>query len=189
MTIGERIKRIRLLRGMTQWELGVAVGFDERSADTRIAQYETNYRVPKENTLDEIAKVLQVNRYNLYIPNDGLKCAEDLILALFWLEEDFPGFIHFFDLVPDLYLPQTFDEEMPPLRYYPSGNMLDVPKIGMYFSDFISDSVMKEWKYHKEQLQKGEITKNEYFDWKLNWPKSSDGGGQYAPTYQWKKSK
>ena len=34
---------------MTQKELGLAVGFEEKGADNRIAQYETNYRVPKGN--------------------------------------------------------------------------------------------------------------------------------------------
>ena len=37
MKIGDRIKRIRTMRGMTQKELGLAVGFPTRSADVRIA--------------------------------------------------------------------------------------------------------------------------------------------------------
>ena len=47
MTVGEKIKKIRTFRGITQKELGLAVGFEEKGADNRIAQYETNYRVPK----------------------------------------------------------------------------------------------------------------------------------------------
>ena len=47
MTVGEKIKFIRNFRGITQKELGVGIGFDEKGADNRIAQYETNYRVPK----------------------------------------------------------------------------------------------------------------------------------------------
>ena len=47
MTVGEKIKKIRTFRGMTQKELGLAIGFEEKGADNRIAQYETNYRVPK----------------------------------------------------------------------------------------------------------------------------------------------
>ena len=41
MAIGERIHFFRTLRGMTQKYLGMAVGFPERSADVRLAQYET----------------------------------------------------------------------------------------------------------------------------------------------------
>ena len=49
MAIGDRIKRARNFRGMTQKELGMAVGLDEKSADIRIAQYESGTRTPKES--------------------------------------------------------------------------------------------------------------------------------------------
>ena len=60
MTVGEKIKKIRTFRGMTQKELGLAIGFEEKGADNRIAQYETNYRVPKRELLDKIAQALRV---------------------------------------------------------------------------------------------------------------------------------
>ena len=41
MAIGERIHFFRLLRGMTQKYLGMSLGFPEKSADVRLAQYET----------------------------------------------------------------------------------------------------------------------------------------------------
>ena len=58
MAVGDRIKRARNLRGMTQKELGIAIGFEEKSADIRIAQYESNTRTPKEELLRKIAEVL-----------------------------------------------------------------------------------------------------------------------------------
>ena len=33
MTLGERIKRIRTFRGLTQRELGLKLGYEERNAD------------------------------------------------------------------------------------------------------------------------------------------------------------
>ena len=39
MAIGERIRFIRNLRGMTQKWLGQAVGFPQKTADIRMAQY------------------------------------------------------------------------------------------------------------------------------------------------------
>lgn len=57
MAIGDRIKRARNFRGMTQKELGMAVGLDEKSADIRIAQYESGTRTPKEDLLKKIAEV------------------------------------------------------------------------------------------------------------------------------------
>lgn len=49
MAIGERIRFIRNLRGMTQKLLGTAIGFPEKTADIRLAQYESGTRTPKED--------------------------------------------------------------------------------------------------------------------------------------------
>ena len=39
MAIGERIHFFRTLRGMTQKYLGQSIGFPEKTADVRVAQY------------------------------------------------------------------------------------------------------------------------------------------------------
>lgn len=44
MAIGERIRFFRNLRGMTQKWLGQAVGFPQKTADIRMAQYESGSR-------------------------------------------------------------------------------------------------------------------------------------------------
>ena len=51
MAIGERIHFFRILRGMTQKYLGTIVGFPERNADVRLAQYETGQENRKRNLL------------------------------------------------------------------------------------------------------------------------------------------
>ena len=89
MAVGDRIKRARNLRGMTQKELGIAIGFEEKSADIRIAQYESNTRTPKEELLRKIAEVLDVNYRSLYEPT--LYAAEDVMYTLFELDEHYPG--------------------------------------------------------------------------------------------------
>jgi transcriptional regulator with XRE-family HTH domain len=89
MAVGDRIKRARNLRGMTQKELGIAIGFEEKSADIRIAQYESNTRTPKEELLHKIAEVLNVNYRSLYEPT--LYAAEDVMYTLFELDEHYPG--------------------------------------------------------------------------------------------------
>ena len=71
MTVGDKIKKIRTFRGMTQKELGVAIGLEEKGADNRVAQYETNYRVPKKDLLNKIAEVLRVDRQNFYTDARG----------------------------------------------------------------------------------------------------------------------
>ena len=56
MAIGERIRYFRNKRGMTQKYLGTAVGFPEKSADVRLAQYESGTRSPKSELTKALAK-------------------------------------------------------------------------------------------------------------------------------------
>ena len=51
MTIGDKIKKIRTFRHMTQAELGAALGWGDKGAN-RLAQYETNYRVPRKDLVN-----------------------------------------------------------------------------------------------------------------------------------------
>lgn len=87
MDIGYRIKYIRNLKGLTMKELGVAVGFDEKSADIRIAQYEAGSRIPRENIVKRLADVLSVIPKALTIPN--VKSIDDIIQILFVFEDKF----------------------------------------------------------------------------------------------------
>ena len=67
MTIGDKIKKIRTFRNMTQAELGAALGWGDKGAN-RLAQYETNYRVPRKDLVTEMAKILDVNPLALHEP-------------------------------------------------------------------------------------------------------------------------
>ena len=69
MAIGERIRFLRNLRGMTQKYLGLLIGFPERSADVRLAQYETGARTPKADLTETLAKALDVSPHALNVPN------------------------------------------------------------------------------------------------------------------------
>jgi len=82
---------------LTQRELGLKLGYEERNADVRIAQYESCYRVPKNNTLMEMAKILNIN----YIHSIGVApgCAEDIVLTFLWIDEDGRNTIHLFQFI------------------------------------------------------------------------------------------
>ena len=69
MAIGERIRFIRNLRGMTQKYLGMAVGFPERAADVRMAQYESGTRTPKADLTKTLAHALDVSPAALEVPD------------------------------------------------------------------------------------------------------------------------
>ena len=61
MNTGTKIRELRMIRGMTQKQLGIAMGFTERSADIRIAQYESGKRYPKKVLLEQFATVFSVS--------------------------------------------------------------------------------------------------------------------------------
>lgn len=46
MTIGERIKKIRVFRKMTMDDLGGVLGFEGKNMSVRISQYETVHVFP-----------------------------------------------------------------------------------------------------------------------------------------------
>lgn len=192
MTVGEKIRVIRTFRGMTQKELGLSVGFDEKGADNRIAQYETDYRVPRKEMLDKIALALTVNRLNFYSAGKGDSAPEDLLRTLFWLEESGMGGITLFQLVPNQHEPTWQGERSEAAdtaaRYEPSDNWPLRPPVAMYFNALVDD-YMREWLVRQQEYRAGEITREEYFEWKLNWPDTCDDLGKVTPTIKWRKNK
>ena len=38
-----------------------------------------------------------------------------------------------------------------------------------------------------DELKSGVITRDEYFEWKINWPYTCDDCGKYEPKKQWRK--
>ncbi len=88
MAIGERIRFIRNLRGMTQKYLGMSIGFTEKTADVRMAQYESGARTPKENMTSDLANVLGVCPQALAVRQPSLnfvpKSSTALGLFAYW---------------------------------------------------------------------------------------------------------
>lgn len=85
MTIGQRIKKIREFRGMTQRFLGLQLGFPENTADVRIAQYESGNRVPKQSVIHRLADVLGVSP-KVFSATVCLS-RDDMMQSIFWMEE------------------------------------------------------------------------------------------------------
>jgi transcriptional regulator with XRE-family HTH domain len=134
------------MRGLTQRELGLAVGFGEKSADVRIAQYESGTRTPKEKMIADIAKVLRVSSQALTVPD--IKSCVGLAHTLFALEDLYGIQIN---QAGGLYC-LTLDKYKNP-GYI---SMLEM---------FIS------WHTEMEKLKKGEITEDEYNTWRYTYPK------------------
>ena len=145
MAIGERIRYIRNLRNMTQKWLGMAIGFDDKTADVRIAQYESGTRSPKENYIADIAKALAVSPKALDLPDiDNYVGLAHTLFAL----EDIYG-LHISEIDGEVCL------------------RLDKFKGTTYLSMF---DIFHAWHEVAVKLQNGEITKEEYDAWRYNYP-------------------
>lgn len=184
MTKGERIRIIRTFRGITQRELGLKLGYEERYADTRISQYETDYRVPKKDTIIQIAEILDVNYVTLMDFNLG--SAEDIMQTLFWLDETSPGTINLFQLVKNPGKCNSSDDKT--VRYNDTDDWPAHAPVGLWFNYGLVNEFMREWVIRKEELKAKKITREEYFEWKLNWPSTCDGCTESESTKKWRKN-
>ena len=72
---------------MTQKYLGMALGFPEKSADVRLAQYETGSRTPKADLTAALAEVLDVSPHALSVPD--IDSYVGLMHTLFTLEDNY----------------------------------------------------------------------------------------------------
>lgn len=149
LAIGDKIKKIRVKREMTQKELGLAIGFNERTADIRMAQYESGTRVPKEAVIIKIAEALKVNPDYLMAPS--LTKTEEIIHTLIYLDE-----YNQLKMQADEYTTQE-------------GENVKTIKLSMTALDMY----LEEWYDKKKALENNEITQDEYYEWKINWPDSS----------------
>lgn len=87
MTLGEKIKKYRELRELTQRELGQKVGFSAGTEDSRIRKYEKNMMAPKTDIRRKIAEALDIDMSAL---NDiDIQTEKDAIRVLFYLEEKY----------------------------------------------------------------------------------------------------
>ena len=79
-TLARRLRGARQARGMTQAELGAALGLqDENSAAPRISRYERGDRMPDEKTMEALASALGLPVAYFHASSDVLA---DLILLI-----------------------------------------------------------------------------------------------------------
>ena len=146
MAIGERIHFFRLLRGMTQKYLGTAVGFPERSADVRLAQYETGSRKPKADLTAALAQALDVSPQALDVPDIDSQIG--LMHTLFTLED-----------VYGLTVSETAGEVC--LKVNKDKGKEAYELLQMLYA----------WKEQADKLSSEEISREEYDNWRYHYPK------------------
>lgn len=145
MAIGERIRFFRNLRGMTQKYLGQVVGFPEKTADIRMAQYESGNRTPKAELTENLAGALGVSPLALSVPD--IDSYLGLMHTLFALED-----------IYGLKIDKLDDEVC--IR-------LDKNRGTSYISLF---ERFTAWQKEAEKYRNGEISKEEYDRWRYTYP-------------------
>lgn len=78
-TLGRRLRQARLARGWTQAELGERLGLeDSNSGAPRVSRYERGERMPDEQTMEALAKALDLPVAYFHAASDPL--AEAILL-------------------------------------------------------------------------------------------------------------
>lgn len=145
MAIGDNIRKFRKLKGMTQKELGFALGFDKKTADIRIAQYESGTRTPKEDMINDLSNILDVSPNALTTPNI----------------DSYIGLMHTLFSIEDTYGLKIIDGE--------DGIALQLDKNSSSFHSLL-DSFLS-WQQESEKFKNEEISLEEYNHWRFNYPK------------------
>ncbi len=155
MAIGERIHFLRNLRGMTQKYLGQVVGFPEKTADVRMAQYESGTRTPKADRTKSLADALDVLPHALDVPDIDSNIG--LMHTLFTLED-----------LRGLRVTEVDGEVC--IKLDKSNGKTYHKMSQMLFA----------WLEQAKKLDAGEITKEEYDQWRYRYP-------EFDTTQRWVK--
>lgn len=144
MIKGERIRFIRNLRGLTQKQLGVAAGLPEKTADIRIAQYESGTRVPKAELTEKIAEALDVSADALNVPD--IETETGVLHTLFAIEDLLGLEPDELDGEPIIRLKNPQSEDFSQMR-----------------------NMFLAWLKATQRLRNGEITTDEYDNWRYRY--------------------
>lgn len=152
MAIGERIRFFRNLRGMTQKYLGQMVGFPEKTADIRMAQYESGSRSPKAELTENLAGVLGVSPLALSVPD--IDSYLGLMHTLFTLEDRYGLTVETGETGVSLHVDPRKGK--------------DAAKLS---------EMLTSWAQQADKLRNGEINREDYDKWRYNYPKYDENSG------------
>lgn len=135
---------------MTQKWLGIRAGFPEKTADIRMAQYESGTRVPKEDLTEKIAAALDVSSAALNVPDI----------------ESYVGIMHTLFALEDLYGLKIDEVDGEPVIRLNKNSQEYLKMVKMFLA----------WKKQAEKWHNGEITKEEYDEWRYKFPELDVSG-------------
>ena len=145
MAIGQRIKFFRHRKGLTQKQLGEQLGFKGKTSDVRMAQYESEARVPKIDLVKQMSQIFDINTHALTVPDIDTHIG--LMHTLFALEDMYGLKVKNVDGQPHLCLDSS------------------ISALGSSV-----DEMLRAWMKQADKLENGEISKEEYDEWRYKYP-------------------
>lgn len=152
MAIGERIRFFRNLRGMTQRYLGTVVGFPEKTADIRMAQYESGSRTPKTDLTNKLAEIFDISPQALSVPDI----------------DSYIGLMHTLFTLEDRYGLTVEKTENGVSMRVDSRKGKDAAELS---------EMINAWAEQAEKYRKGDISREDYDKWRYNYPKYDETSG------------
>ena len=123
-------------------QLGEVLGFLGKTSDVRMAQYESEARIPKHDLVKEMAGIFDVSTHALTVPDI----------------DTYIGLMHTFFALEDMYGLKI--DEM-------DGKVV----LRLDKSDYSSmNKMLRAWLTEAKKLENGESTKEEYDDWRYKYP-------------------
>ena len=133
------------MRGMTQKYLGMLMGFPEKSADIRMAQYESGSRTPKAELVASLANALDVSPQALDVPDI----------------DSYTGLMHTLFTLEDLYglsIDECDGEAVMHIDVHKGKDAAELHRM------------LYGWLQAAAMLKSGEITQEQYDSWRHHYP-------------------
>ena len=175
MSFGERVHYFREMRGMTQKQLGIAAGLPEKSADVRMAQYETGNRTPKADLTAALALALQVSPQALRVPDI----------------DSYTGLMHTLFALEDLYGLEVTELDGETVLRVNVRKGKDAARLHEMLCEweeisqkYASGTIICEWEEISQKYASGTITKEEYNQWRYQYPNQRNAPRHPKPISQ-----
>ena len=126
-------------------QLGEHLGFMGKTSDVRMAQYESEARVPKIDLVKQMSQIFDINTHALTVPDIDTHIG--LMHTLFALEDMYGLKVKNVDGQPHLCLDSSISA--------PGSSV---------------DEMLRAWMEQADKLKNGEISKEEYDEWRYKYP-------------------
>lgn len=145
MAIGQRIRFFHNRKSITQKYLGEILDFVGKTSDVHMAQYESEARIPKQELVKNMAHYLDVSTHALTVPDIDTNIG---LMYTFFALEDMRG----------LKIGEVDGEVV---------LHLDKTDYSIYAT---MDKMLRAWLAEATKLENGEITKEDYDEWRHKYP-------------------